>query len=103
MRFIFMRHGESMNNVTMELYEGDPALYQQHRQAEPEISQTGINSSFKMGEKIKSIDIKIDRIMCSAQKRAIMSAKYFREGYAKEEEKPEVHLYLKGHEKGACH
>jgi phosphohistidine phosphatase SixA len=56
-----------------------------------------------MGAKLKSMDIKIDRIMCSAQKRAIMSAKCFRDGYAPEGEKPEVHLYLKGHEKGACH
>ena len=103
MRFIFMRHGESMNNVTMELFEGDPELYAQHRQAEPEISPTGIERSFKMGETLKSMDIKLDRILCSAQKRAIMSAKYFRDGYAQEGEKPEVELYLKGHEKGACH
>jgi hypothetical protein len=27
------------------------------------------------------LNFKIDKIMCSAQKRAVLSAKYFREGY----------------------
>ena len=44
--------------------------------------------------------INISKITCSGQKRAILSAKYFRNGYMEnsEVEQPKIHLFLKSHE-----
>ena len=50
--------------------------------------------------------IHIDKIMSSAQKRGLMSAKYFREGYSSGSQNgksPKFHLYLKAHSFAGCY
>ena len=41
-----MRHGESINNMYAVI---DEKLYKEERKAEPELSETGAQSSLKMG------------------------------------------------------
>ena len=45
------------------------------------MSETGNRCSIEMGVKLAEMNIDITKITCSGQKRAILSAKYFREGY----------------------
>jgi phosphohistidine phosphatase SixA len=40
-----------------------------------------------MGEEMSKLNFHIDKIYCSAHKRAILSAKYFREGFNKYQNK----------------
>ena len=46
MRVILMRHGESINNMYARI---DMKLYHEERKAEPELSETGADSSLRMG------------------------------------------------------
>jgi broad specificity phosphatase PhoE len=46
MRVILMRHGESINNMYARI---DRKIYLEERKAEPELSETGANSSNTMG------------------------------------------------------
>ena len=52
--------------------------------AEPELSQKGAETCRKMGEEMRSLEIKLDHIICSGQKRAVLSARFLREGYNKQ-------------------
>ena len=53
-----------------------------------------------MGSKLKQMGLKIDTIMCSAHRRALISARLLREGFSSEESGSVVpiHLYVKGFE-----
>jgi hypothetical protein len=51
-----------------------------------------------MGEEMKKLNFTIDKIYCSAHKRAILSAKFFREGFFQFQEKNNIDklpIYLK--------
>ncbi len=78
MRIIFMRHGETLNNVYAKI---SMKVFEEKRAAEPELSDIGVNSCIQMGQKLKELGFQFDKIMCSGHKRAILSAKYLREGY----------------------
>ena len=57
-----------------------------------------------MGEKLASMGMDISSMTCSAQKRAILSGKYFREGYEKiSGKKLDIKLLLKSHEIKGCY
>ena len=43
-----------------------------------------------MGEEMNKLNFKIDKIYCSAHKRAILSAKYFREGFFQYQDKNSI-------------
>ena len=81
MRIILMRHGESFNNISYYLANGDEEAFQKLRHYEPKMSQTGNDSCFKMGGKLAEMKVKFNRIMCSGHRRALISAKLLREGY----------------------
>lgn len=72
-----MRHGESYNNVLAKISRED---YQNKRVYEPELSEVGKDACKRMGVEFGKLGIKLSRIICSPQKRAILSAKFFREG-----------------------
>ena len=66
-----MRHGESGNNLLAKIsYQ----LYNEKRVAEPELSPEGVLQCFAVGQYLKRTGIKIDEFICSAHKRAILSA-----------------------------
>ena len=71
-----MRHGESQNNVLAKI---DDTVYRQYRQAEPELSDTGVADCRMLGAKLKEIGLKIDHMYTSAHKRAVLSLKNVRE------------------------
>ena len=76
MKLIIMRHGETINN---QLAKISRELYEKERTAEPELSETGVKDCKRVGEALKQMGIKIDKMLTSPHKRAILSAKYVRE------------------------
>jgi len=115
MRVIFMRHGESQNNVYAKM---DRALYEEKRTFEPELSTQGVQDCRDLGSAIKDMGLNIDCILTSAHKRAILSARNVRETFiggpqggpvqatSTEEvgvKVPPVHLFIKIHEKGGIY
>ena len=60
-----------------------------------------------MGIKLREMGFKFDKVLSSAFKRALLSAKLAREGYMKDqpenEVKPSVHLLVKAHEFKGVH
>ena len=105
MRIILMRHGESGNNILALISK---QVYEQVRTHEPELSDIGQESCRRMGEEMNKLNFKIDKIYCSAHKRAILSAKFFREGFFKFQEqnnieKLPIHLKVNIHELGGIY
>lgn len=98
MRVIFMRHGESTNNI---LSKENKQLYQQNRTVDPELSPQGIKQTTAFALKLKKLGITIDAIYSGPQKRALHSAQLLREHYGKEE--LPVYLQVSAHEKGGCY
>ena len=50
---------------------------------------------------MKELGIKFDKILCSGHKRAILSAKFLREGL--EDESKQIEVFLKAHEESAVY
>ena len=92
-----MRHGESYNNIQAKISKD---LYYKTRQQEPPMSDIGNEACVKMGKKMKELGIKFEKIICSGHKRAILSAKFVREGLGNEE--MPIELRLKCHEYRGC-
>ena len=93
MRLIFMRHGESSNNIAAVNAQNSNSTYEELRTFDPEISGLGEAACRKMGEQIKGMGV--TKIFCSAQKRAVVSAKCLREGMGQE---IPIELLLNSHE-----
>ena len=99
-----MRHGESFNNILSMFPKNDASDYNEKRSVDPELSSTGQDACRRMGAKFTELGFKLDRIMCSGLKRAILSAKLFREGYlGPEADLLPIKVKLNTHEKGGCH
>ena len=96
MRLIFIRHGESQNNLLHRISED---LYHKHRSFEPELSEVGIDDCQNAGKAMLKAGITFDVLLTSAHKRALLSAKHILESY------PEVpvQLMLKVHEHGGVY
>ena len=64
------------------------------------MSETGNNSCVRMGQKLREMGIDISKITCSGHKRALLSAKFLREGYMENQksDQPKIHLFEKSHE-----
>ena len=78
MRLIIMRHGESQNNILGKI---SVEAWRDHRTSEPELSAQGIADSRAVGERLAQLGIKIDLMLTSAHKRAILSLKNVRDTY----------------------
>ena len=107
MRLILLRHGESYNNVLYQSVNFDSKAYREIRGLEPKVSEVGEAASLAIGAKMAEMGLKFSKIMCSAQKRALITAKLVRDGLnsvgkeGEEESKCEqipIHLYVRGHE-----
>ena len=79
MRLIIMRHGESQNNILGKISN---QAWSEHRTSEPELSAQGVDSCRRIGERLTQLGIKIDLMITSAHKRAILSLKNVRDTYA---------------------
>ena len=76
MRLIIMRHGESQNNVLAKI---DDEIYESTRTAEPELSEQGVKDCRALGARLKEMGLKIDHMITSPHKRAVLSLKNVRE------------------------
>ena len=54
-----------------------------------------------MGIKMKELGIEFDKILCSGHKRAILSAKFLREGFG--DESKQIEVFLKAHEESGVY
>ena len=63
MRIIFIRHGESQNNI--EMMKGREN-YEERRTHEPKVSEVGLDASIRLGKELKELGIEFDKIFCSA-------------------------------------
>ena len=82
-----MRHGESQNNIVQAKGNANGeagSFYENNRTYEPEISETGVKSCQAMGQQLNTLGFTFSKIFCSAQKRAILSAKHLRNGFSQE-------------------
>lgn len=97
-----MRHGQSLNN---ELRAQLQSLYEHNRTADPDLSERGVRESLELGRTFRELDIRIDGIFTSAFLRTLKSAHFIREGYLSTtvDEKVEIKLMNKIHEKGGCY
>ena len=73
-----MRHGESQNNVLAQI---SASVFNENRTAEPELSTKGIRDCRSVGARLAQLGIKVDLMLTSAQKRAILSLKHLRDTY----------------------
>ena len=78
MRLIFMRHGESQNNILAKI---DRTIYQERRVYEPELSELGVSECKQLGQAVKAAGIQIDLVLTSAHKRALLSARHVLESF----------------------
>ena len=90
-----MRHGESYNNLLSVI---DYQRYLKERLAEPELSEVGQDSCRRMGAETSKLGFTFQKIICSPQKRAILSAKLFREGFGCSDDNLPIHLNEKCYE-----
>ena len=98
-----LRHGETINNVLAMISRED---YETKRSHEPELSQIGSKACLLMGEAMGKAGFKIDKVLCSGQKRAILTAKHWRQGYlesSKRGENVDIQLMVRCHERGGCY
>ena len=102
MRVIIMRHGESYNNILGMISRED---YENKREFEPKMSEIGNQSCIQMGQKMKELGFEFSKILCSAHRRAILSAKLLREGFMGDESEgqPPIQLFVKAHEYQGVH
>ena len=81
MRFIAIRHGKTKNN---ELQEKSYEDYLKNRSNDPELANGVKEQCEKIGNFLKSKNIKIDKFLCSCHKRAFTSLSYIANAYNKD-------------------
>ena len=90
-----MRHGESTNNLLMQI--GREA-YNLKRTKDPDLSPKGMLECEQVGQYLQQFEI--DEVYTSALKRAIISGQQLIKGYGKD---VPLKLILEIHERGGCH
>ena len=93
MRFIAIRHGKTVNNALLEKnYEE----YLKNRNEDPDLCEGVKEQCEFVGNYLKSNNIKINKFLCSCQKRAIKTLNYISNAYDKSIPKecvPSLHEY----------
>ena len=74
-----MRHGESTNNLLMKVLSRDD--FNQQRTTDPGLSPKGEADCIAVGQALKQMNFKIDRMFTSAFKRTILTAKHVFDAY----------------------
>ena len=93
MRFIAIRHGKTVNNA---LVEKNYEEYLKYRNQDPDLCEGVKEQCEYLGNFLKSNKIKIDKFLCSCQKRAIKTMTYIANIYNKAIPKeciPSLHEY----------
>ena len=93
MRFIAIRHGKTENNA---LQEKSYEEYIKNRSNDPELYPGSKEQCEIIGNFLKSNNIRIDKFLCSCQKRAFKTLNYIANVYNKETPRecvPSIHEY----------
>jgi len=54
------------------------------KNSDPGLTELGSQSCLRLGQELKNLGIKIDKMMCTGHKRAILSAVEVRKGYVED-------------------
>ena len=80
MRFITIRHGKTVNNV---FHEKNYEEYLKNRDKDPDLAEGAKEQCEFIGNFLKTNNFKINKFLCSCQKRAIKTLNYISNAYDK--------------------